>query len=301
MGDSDLIIPENFQGIFIGGSIQLEMLYAHLNQLGKGRFWYVYSGLEVLDIASHNEIHAVIIEPRSFGGSDPTALLAFQLRTMYPEIAVALFISDKEFDEIFFNSSPSVKHRLSHYFRLRRVEDAQYSYLNVPEPNHLSKILFDCLQWHNSHIKEVGREPKYKYDVAISFAGEDREFAKELAEILRNSGVRVFYDSFEQADLWGKNLFEHLYYIYSSASRFCIILVSESYVKKRWTIHERRSAQERVLNERQKEYLLPVRIDSSPLPGLPSTIDYVEATKGPYEIAQLFIRKLGNVLCEEKS
>ena len=136
---------------------------------------------------------------------------------------------------------------------------------------------------------------------AVLLEGSPSECADELAGILRYSGIRVFYDSFEQADLWGKDLFEHLYQIYSTDSRFCIILVSESYVNKRWTVHERRSAQERVLNERKTEYLLPVRLDSTPLPGLPGTVAYLEASRGPDEIATLFIRKLGNILCEKDS
>jgi hypothetical protein len=47
------------------------------------------------------------------------------------------------------------------------------------------------------------------------------------------------------------------------------MLISKAYVEKAWTVHERRSAQERVLAERDNEYLLPVRIDGSPVPGLP--------------------------------
>jgi len=119
---------------------------------------------------------------------------------------------------------------------------------------------------------------------------------KRSAEVLRAQGVRVFIDSFEQADLWGKNLFEHLHRIYSTEARFCLMLISHHYVEKMWTVHERRAAQERVLNERNQEYLLPVRIDSTPLPGLPSTIAYLNASSGPKAIAQLFVRKLGGIL-----
>lgn len=74
------------------------------------------------------------------------------------------------------------------------------------------------------------------------------------------------------------------------------MLISHHYVEKMWTVHERRAAQERVLNERNQEYLLPVRIDSTPLPGLPSTIAYLNASSGPKAIAQLFVRKLGGIL-----
>ncbi len=141
MSGNDLTLPEDFRGIFVGGSTPLEMLHSALNRSVKGRFWYVFSGSEALDIVSHNDIHAVIIEPRSFGGPDPTALLAFQLRSMHPEIAIVLFTSDEEFEVMFGDSSPSVRHRLSHYFRLRRSNKSRYSYWDTLEPEHLSQIL----------------------------------------------------------------------------------------------------------------------------------------------------------------
>ena len=34
----------------------------------------------------------------------------------------------------------------------------------------------------------------YRYDVCLSFAGEDRDYVDKVAEELRAAGVRVFYD-----------------------------------------------------------------------------------------------------------
>ena len=34
----------------------------------------------------------------------------------------------------------------------------------------------------------------YKYDIALSFAGEDREYVEKVATLLKENGVRVFYD-----------------------------------------------------------------------------------------------------------
>ena len=38
-----------------------------------------------------------------------------------------------------------------------------------------------------------------KYDVALSFAGEDREYVEAVAQGLKNAGISVFYDRFEAA------------------------------------------------------------------------------------------------------
>ena len=45
-----------------------------------------------------------------------------------------------------------------------------------------------------------------EYDVALSFAGEDREYVEEVARILKAAGVKVFYDKFETVQLWGRNI-----------------------------------------------------------------------------------------------
>jgi hypothetical protein len=49
-----------------------------------------------------------------------------------------------------------------------------------------------------------------RYDVALSFAGEDRAYVEAVADGLRQSGVRVFYDAYEEASLWGKDLYVEL-------------------------------------------------------------------------------------------
>jgi len=53
-----------------------------------------------------------------------------------------------------------------------------------------------------------------KYEVALSFAGEDREYVARVAATLNKAGVRVFYDRYERATLWGKDLFAHLTDVY---------------------------------------------------------------------------------------
>lgn len=132
----------------------------------------------------------------------------------------------------------------------------------------------------------------YKYDVALSFSGKDRELARTIAHALQNRGVKVFYDEWAKADLWGKDLFLHLHETYSAQARFCVPLLSHSYVTSKWTKHELKSAQERSL-ESEEEYILPIRIDDIPVPGLRSTITYINYPQSSAdEIAQLIAAKL---------
>lgn len=115
---------------------------------------------------------------------------------------------------------------------------------------------------------------EFEYDVALSFAGEDRGVAEELAARLMEHDVRVFYDKLERASLWGKDLYQHLHEVYHEKAQFCVVLVSEKYIGKSWPEHELRAAQARDFEE-DREYVLPVRLDDSELPGLSPTVGYV--------------------------
>ena len=133
----------------------------------------------------------------------------------------------------------------------------------------------------------------FTYDVALSFAGEQRTYVQKVAAGLRRRGIRPFYDDYEQATLWGKDLYEHLDWIYQKAARYCVLFASEAYARKVWTTHERRSAQARALQSNH-EYVLPVRFDDTEIPGLRSTIAYVDARSLlPGKLAAFICEKLG--------
>ena len=132
-----------------------------------------------------------------------------------------------------------------------------------------------------------------EYDVALSFAGEDRRYVQKVATYLVEAKAKVFYDEFETVALWGKDLVEHLQDIYENRARFCVLFISEHYVKKPWPTHERRSAQARALVAKE-EYLLPARFDDSVVPGLPSTMGFVDLRPlGPRDFAELVLAKIG--------
>jgi hypothetical protein len=133
----------------------------------------------------------------------------------------------------------------------------------------------------------------YPYDVALSFAGEDRPYVEQVAVNLRNFGVKVFYDSFEEVDLWGKNLIDHLQAVYQTKARFTVMFISEHYDRKVWTNHERKAAQARAFTE-SREYILPARFDNTEIQGLYSTLSYIDLNKKtPAEFAQIICLKIG--------
>ena len=134
---------------------------------------------------------------------------------------------------------------------------------------------------------------KRPYDVALSFAGEDRDHARSLADELTRIGVRVFYDEYERAELWGKNLYTHLSDVYQNQATYMVAFFSQHYAQRLWTKQELQAAQSRAFAEHD-DYILAVRIDDTPIPGFLPTIGYVRISEmGSAGLAQLIIGKLG--------
>lgn len=137
------------------------------------------------------------------------------------------------------------------------------------------------------------RVDSFDFDVAISFATTERQYAEELAKMIRDAGFDVFYDDFYPEQLWGRDLIVFFDQIYRKQSKYCVIFVSTNYCERMWTNHERRSAQARALQEKGKEYILPIRVDNSELPGMPSTVGFLSLQEYNIdEIATILIRKL---------
>jgi hypothetical protein len=129
--------------------------------------------------------------------------------------------------------------------------------------------------------------------VALTFAGEDRAYVEEVARGLKAANVEVFYDNFEKASLWGKNLVDHLADIYQNKSRYVVMFISEHYVQKAWPQHERQHAQARALVAKE-EYILPVRFDDTAVPGMTNTVGHVDLRKtSSAELTELILAKLG--------
>ncbi len=164
-----------------------------------------------------------------------------------------------------------------------------------------TRIGLSSFELNRTHwaVKEGGIPSAFKanlapyYDAVFSFAGEDRDYVEKVARYLRSKGVKIFYDKFEEAHLWGRDLAEHFDMIYGTSGRYCVIFISKNYVKKMWTRHERRTALARALKE-HGEYILPARFDDTPVDGIRSTLAYVTLTDlKPSEFGRQILKKLG--------
>lgn len=141
---------------------------------------------------------------------------------------------------------------------------------------------------------------RYKYHAALSFAGEDRRLAAKLFRTWTRRGLSIFYDANREAHLWGKTSaeFDH---IYGAQSQYVIPIISKHYVNKDWTRYEFEAAL-REQKKRRDEFILPIRLDDSPLLGLRNDVIRPDARqKRPDEIAALLLAKLSSEQREKRN
>lgn len=132
-----------------------------------------------------------------------------------------------------------------------------------------------------------------EFAVGLSFAGEQRNYVQEVALSLQARGVKVFYDSFHEDALWGCDLIDTFNDLYSERMQRVVVFVSKEYVEKPFTNVERRAALSKAITLRTK-YVLPVRFDNTTLPGMPTSIGYLQASeKTPEQLAVAVCKQLG--------
>jgi hypothetical protein len=111
-----------------------------------------------------------------------------------------------------------------------------------------------------------------QWDLAISYASEDIEFARAIYDGLSGT-FRIFFAPKEDAYLWGQSLNKVLPHTYGVDSRFVLVLSSAHYVKKHWTRREFAEAQKSLGEGR----LLIVNLGEVP-PDAPGDLVFMDAS-----------------------
>lgn len=143
--------------------------------------------------------------------------------------------------------------------------------LSIDDP--LFRFYLDHVDFERVRSLVKIRKDEYEYDVAVSFAGEDRVRVTALVTALEARGIEVFYDFNESARLWGKDLELELAQIYAQEARFMVLCLSSNYPVKDWTRFELEIGK-RASKKRPSEYLLPLHL-SSDIPGIVGLNDTV--------------------------
>lgn len=136
----------------------------------------------------------------------------------------------------------------------------------------------------------------YQYDVVLSFAGEQREYALQLAQKLRQLDLDVFYDRWETNELWGGNLSSLLASKYIEESLLCIVLFSKEYYAKPFTQMEFKYVMAR--REYDNSYVNPISMDGTVHKDWPENGAYIDSSK--YSIDQIALSIRAKVITKKK-
>lgn len=108
----------------------------------------------------------------------------------------------------------------------------------------------------------------YKFDIAISFAGENRKLADYISTILSILDFEIFYDELYEANYLGSSWSEKFEEIFNNESRYVVCLLDSNHKEKIWPTFERECFQERI----KEQAVIPIFLDDTKFVGIPQDI-----------------------------
>ncbi len=161
-----------------------------------------------------------------------------QALAQHPELKGSVSqIVDKGYLEDFIKKNQDIAELISY--------SSKTNVLSIEDP----KLLFYLrnLIWKNfaRQIGFINIQFASRYDVALSFAGEDRDVAAVMFEYLQSAECEVFYDKNEQHLIAASDVEEYLSRIYQTEARFVVAILGPAYPRKIWTKFESDQFKER--------------------------------------------------------
>ena len=222
---------------------------------------------EVRSLANYRSSHFI-----SHRGAVEFLAAAAVLRVVGDDLSelYGTFISNKWYDLL------PVLDRVEDCIRSSRVTHADcIAVFDTLMPHFREQGFLDTIAVLRRNVLGPREDSEIDFDVAISYAGEDREIVEPIASTLVREKIRVFYDRYMEAELWGKDLLQHLTDVYRRRARFCVMVISSNYARKVWPTVEREAAVVRAVSE-SLDYILPLRLDDTAVPGLPPGLVHID-------------------------
>jgi hypothetical protein len=108
----------------------------------------------------------------------------------------------------------------------------------------------------------------YPFEIAISFAGENRELARLIAGSLEELDVPVFFDEMFEVNFLGKTWARQFKEIFGEKSQFVVCLLDQHHLEKIWPTFEREHFIPRIADES----VIPIFLDDTKFPGIPQDL-----------------------------
>ena len=147
--------------------------------------------------------------------------------------------------------------------------------------------------WASGSRRSVDIE-HHRFEVALSFPGEQRDYVERVAEELEYvlGADACFYDQFYEAQLARPNLDVLLHEIYGERSGLVVAFVCADYDEKLWCGIEWRRIRERGAIGADRE-IMYVRLGEGEVVGMTRLDGYVDASlRPPEEVARMIVERV---------
>ena len=126
----------------------------------------------------------------------------------------------------------------------------------------------------------------FKYDIAISFAEEDRNIAVALECAFELKGIKSFYYPECSSETTGHDLRMKLPQLYKEEARYAVVILSERYMRKPFCKLELQAIQDRI-NGQNSPYLVLIKSDDKVAKDvdLPEHFAHIKWDYNPKEIS----------------
>lgn len=136
---------------------------------------------------------------------------------------------------------------------------------------------------------------KHKFDVALSFPGEYRDYvnrvSKKLDEELGKN--RHFYDENYKSQLAAPSLDLLLQDIYRNRSELVVVFICEKYNEKKWCGLEFRAIRDVLFANSSTRKIMYIKMDEGQVEGVLNTDGYIDGrSHSPEEIAEYIIERI---------
>lgn len=108
----------------------------------------------------------------------------------------------------------------------------------------------------------------FDYEIALSFAGENRELAKHIADSLVELDVQVFYDETFETNFLGTAWSKQFQAIFGEKSRLVVCLLDKRHAEKIWPTFEREHFAPRI----ETNSVIPIYLDDTKFVGIPQDL-----------------------------
>jgi hypothetical protein len=104
-----------------------------------------------------------------------------------------------------------------------------------------------------------------QFDIAVSFASEQREYVEQTVTATKDLGLKVFYDKDASYDWWGRNFIVEQRKIYGGSTLFVVPFISKEYLARPFPMDEFSSAMMKAVKQ-PNPYILPILVGEVDVP-----------------------------------